>query len=419
MMKMHLVADGDIGLSWFGNEPRILGPGRHYLIEPTHTFVKTINLIRHKHIQHGSVHIIFVRLGEVGLAVDAASGEPIILTSGQHYINSNTFEFKGFTKLEERVTEIGELKMVRVEVGEIGYGYRSNGKLMLLQPGLHLVKPPDRFESTLSLLVEICNIPKSKFESKDYVQIEVSAGIYFQIRDPHKALTVVGPKIKPQIRELGAAALQQIIRSSTLVDIAGSDKVSYKETGASKSAKGEPDFYSKMHDEFMSRLHDHILEDWGAEISNIRIENLQIADRSLAQSIAQQAVEVSKQEAEHMMLEKQTAIIETRATNAAKEIEISTRAEAEKITALAQAEADAVIIKAKAQKTKKELQGEGEAEYARLLQESGLGSELATLKIHQEALNGVKQVVYVPHLPKMLGGTNPLMVNSELLMPKA
>merc|ERR1711869_25425 len=112
-----------------------------------------------------------------------------------------------------------------------------------------------------------------------------------------------------------------------------------------------------MHDESMSRLHDHILEEWGAEISNIRIENLQIADRSLAQSIAQQAVEVSKQEAEHMMLEKQTAIIETRASNAAKEIEIKTRAEAEKIKALAQADADAVIIKAKAQKNEKNFKG--------------------------------------------------------------
>jgi regulator of protease activity HflC (stomatin/prohibitin superfamily) len=418
MAKMVIVPDGEIGLSWYGNEPHILGSGRHFLWAPSHSFVRSVNLLRQKHIQHGSIHIISVRLGEVGLAVDAATGEPIILTCGQHYIDSITFEFKGFSRLETRITEIGELKMIRVEIGEIGYGYRSNGELMLLKPGMHLVKPPDRFEDILSLLVEIVNIPRTMYESKDYVQIAVSAGIYFQIRDPVKALTVVGPHVKRQIRELGAAALQQIIRSSTLIDIAGSEKVSYKQDDTQPVRKGEPDFYTKMHDEFMSRLHDHILEEWGAEINNIRIENLQIADRALAGMIAQQAVEVSKQEAEHMMLEKQTQIIETRANNHAKEIEIQTRAQAEKIKALAQAEADAVIIKARALKTKKELQGQGEAEYARLLQESGLGSELATLKIHQEALNGVKQVVYVPHLPKMLGGNNPLMIDSEVAMPK-
>lgn len=28
---------GILGLTWHGDEPRILGPGRHYLMSPTHT----------------------------------------------------------------------------------------------------------------------------------------------------------------------------------------------------------------------------------------------------------------------------------------------------------------------------------------------------------------------------------------------
>jgi len=410
-----LVPEGEIGLTWHGATPKILSPGRHFLWSPTHQFYGTVNILSRKHIQHGSIHIVSVSLGEVGLGLDAATGDPVILTSGQHFIDSNTFEFKTFSQLETQQTRIGQLVMVRIEVGEVGYGYRGSGELMLLKPGLHLIKPPDRFTETLSLLVEIVNLRPTCYESKDYVQIQVSAGIYFQIRDPYKTLTVVGSKIKQQIKELGAAALQQIIRSTTLVDIAGSDKVAYKEE--KQEEKGEKDFYAKMHDEFMSRLHDHILKEWGVEISNIRIENLQIADRQLAQSIAAQAVEVSKQEAEHMMLEKQTQIMKTRADNAAMEIDIQTQAEAQKIKAMAQAEADAVIIKAQAQKEKKELEGQGEAEYSRLLESTRLGSELALLKIHKNAMEGINQVVYVPHLPKMLGKDNPLIVDGGLAMP--
>merc|ERR550514_1067316 len=54
-----------------------------------------------------------------------------------------------------------------------------------------------------------------------------------------------------------------------------------------------------------------------------------------------------------MMLEKQTAIITTRAENSAKEVQIKTQAEADKVKQLAQAEADAIIIKAEAQRTRR------------------------------------------------------------------
>lgn len=304
--------------------------------------------------------------------------------------------------------------MIRVEIGDIGYGYRSNGELMILEPGLHLISPPDRYEGKLSMQLNIVQLPKGINESKDYARIQVEAAVYYKIQNPYKALTEIGGHlVRDQVKELGIATLQQIIRSSTLVDIAGSQKVSYAEH---EQKQGEPDFYARVHDQFLGQLHDHVLEEWGVEISNIRIESLRIHDPQLAQSIAKSAIQVSELEAEHLMLDKRTQIITVRATNKKKEIEIEVDAAADKMRRLAQAEADAMLIKARADKDAKVLQGEGEAEYSRLVQESGLGAELATLKIHQEALKNVEQIIYVPHLPKLMGESNPLMETS-MLMP--
>lgn len=412
--KMHLIQEGDIGLVWYGDEPQIIGPGRHFLLAPTKRFVGMRCLTDDRHIRHGTIHIVFVRMGEIGIGFDCATGLPMLLTSGQHIINSPTFQFNRFSTLTKEKTPIGELSLIRVEIGDIGYGYRSNGELMILEPGLHLISPPDRYEGKLSMQLNIVQLPKGINESKDYVRIQVEAAVYYKIQNPYKALTEIGGHlVRDQVKELGIATLQQIIRSSTLVDIAGSQKVSYAEH---EQKQGEPDFYARVHDQFLGQLHDHVLEEWGVEISNIRIESLRIHDPQLAQSIAKSAIQVSELEAEHLMLDKRTQIITVRATNKKKEIEIEVDAAADKMRRLAQAEADAMLIKARADKDAKVLQGEGEAEYSRLVQESGLGAELATLKIHQEALKNVEQIIYVPHLPKLMGESNPLMETS-MLMP--
>jgi len=228
-------------------------------------------------------------------------------------------------------------------------------------------------------------------------------------------LTEVGTDIAKQIRDLAVAALQQIIRSSTLVDIAGTSKISYSEEVSNKQT-GEADFYAKIHDEFMSNLHDNIMQEWGVDISNIRIESLRIQDKKLAGSIANQAIQVSELEARHMMLEKQTDIITVEANNKAKQMEIQCEADAFATKRTAEAEAEKILIKARAQKDAKVLQGEGEKEYATLVKESGLGADLAMLDIHAKAMKGMKQVCYVPHLPSMLGKANPLM-DSGLMLP--
>merc|ERR1711964_426433 len=120
-----------------------------------------------------------------------------------------------------------------------------------------------------------------------------------------------------------------------------------------------------VHDQFMSTIHDHILENWGIDISNLRIESLNIADRALAASIANQAVTVSEQEARHLMLSKETEIITVQANNKARELQIKVDAESMAIRIKATAESEAIVLKARAEKEAQVLKGQGEQEYAK------------------------------------------------------
>jgi len=420
--KMVLVQKGFIAKTWYGDEPIILGQGRHYLLAPTHTLAGIADLKSERMISHGPIHIISVALGQLGIGMDVRTGKPLILTTGTYYINNNFFRWQDFSDLTKPSTPIGQMQIVRVEKGYVGYGYSGqSGDLKIYQPGLHFIHPPDRYVSRVSKMIQITKLPNEIHESKDYVQIAVKAAIYYQVADPAKALVTV-QDIHREIKELGIATLQQIIRSSTLVDIAGTTQISYSESKAEMPQnEGGSDFYEKIHDRFMLQLHDVILEQWGIDINNIRIESLRIHDKTLAQSIANQAVQVSQLEAQHMMLAKQSEIKKVEANNRAMQQKIAVEAETDVIRQRAEADASAIVSKAKAQREAKILIGEGEAEYSNLVQKTGLGAELAKMQIQAEAIKGLNQIAYVPHLPGILNklGQNGagIQLSTSALMP--
>lgn len=95
-------------------------------------------------------------------------------------------------------------------------------------------------------------------------------------------------------------------------------------------------FFQHVHDQFIQELHDHVLDEWGIEIQNIRIESLKISDRQLQKSISNQAIDVSKQHNKYIMLQKKQEIIIVEANAGAEKNRIDTEAEATRIRAAAQ-----------------------------------------------------------------------------------
>merc|ERR1712039_1090368 len=164
-----------------------------------------------------------------------------------------------------------------------------------------------------------------------------------------------------------------------------------------------PPFFQHVHDQFIQELHDHVLDEWGIEIQNIRIESLKISDRQLQKTISNQAIEVSKQHNRYIMLQKKQEIVIVEANAGAEKNRIETEAEASKIRANAQADADAVVIAAKAEQQAMVLKGQGQAEFARLLESTALGKDMSVMQLQADTLKGLDQVAYVPHLPQVLG----------------
>lgn len=407
--RCYLVKEGQIAFTQYADEPQILGPGRHAILSPLNQWIG-VRDFRDTVITHGPLHIIRVSMGQLGYAINMETGKPLLLSRGEHIINSLHFVWKKFVNFSNHVTKLDQLQVIRIESGNIGYAYRS-GNLVILKPGLHLIEPPDRFGAILSTQMKVLDLPLGIHETSDYVALAIKSAVFYRIVEPHKTLVRI-KDVNQQISETAVATLAGIIRASSLSDLGSRSQAPSKSFYNQKEEKREEDgyaprasspppqrnqpFFKHVHDEFMSQLHDHVLDEWGIEIQNIRIESLKINDPELQKSISNNAIEVSRQHNRYIMLQKKQEIMMVEAQTAAAKLEIQTDQKTSTIRAKAQAKADAVIIRAKAEKDAVELKGKGESEFARLLQSSKLGNKLALMKVQKESLKGLKQVVYIP-----------------------
>ena len=131
---MIVVRKGEIALTQNSDNPEILGPGRHVLLSPWNRLVQ-IKKLTDPIIKHGPIHIIKVQSGQLGYGIDMKTGHPILLTQGEHSIDSTTFEWIKFITLREPQTQLANLTVIRVETGYVGYCYKQ-GQLVILKPGV-------------------------------------------------------------------------------------------------------------------------------------------------------------------------------------------------------------------------------------------------------------------------------------------
>merc|ERR1712228_369909 len=348
-------------------------------------------------------HIIRVQMGQLGYAVDMESGKPMLLSRGEHIINSEHFVWKKFVNFSEQITDLDQLQVIRIETGKIGYCFRQ-GNLVILKPGLHLIEPPDRFGNIMSTQMQILDLPLGIHETSDYVALAINAAVFYRIVEPEKTLVRI-KNVEQQIEETAIATLAGIIRASSLSDLGSRSQPFYHQQQEDNDEKNENDnngynpqqdeqfehqqpFFQHVHDEFIQQLHDHVLDEWGVEIQNIRIESLKINDPILQKNISNNAIDVSKQHNKYIMLQKQQEIMMVEANTAAAKLQIETSAKTSTIRRKAQANADKLLIIAEAQKD--------------ALESTKLGNQLSLMKVQREALSGLKQVCYIPQMNGLL-----------------
>lgn len=421
LFKTQLVRKGQIGLMWYGDEPYILGPGRHVLLSPTSQFDRLVD-INEPIIEHGSLKIIRVREGQLGYGFDNETGRLVLLTPGRHIITSPTFKFQTFLDLNRPENDLGSFKLIRVETGKVGIVYRK-GELKVVNPGLHLIKPPDRFRELVSTQQQVLELPETLHESSDYVQLAVKADVFYEIKNPESVYSKIDNVVK-FISDTAVATLGGIIRNSTLADIGQSSRPAFGKVAETKreSKAGEqpltdlqqlpltaptipepsapaPSFYAKVHDQFLDELHKHAIESWGIHISNIRIESLKINDVALAKDISSQAVIYAKTQAQLANVDYQSRIQQTNANIAANTTRTQAAAEANRITQIATAEAEAIQTRAAAEgaaeRKRLEEKAEGMATYVEKMSKTDLGKRLAVGDLQARALQGT-QKIYIP-----------------------
>jgi len=98
----------------------------------------------------------------------------MLLTAGTHHIRKAEFKWGGFLDLSQGVNSLGALKLIRVDRGQVAYYYKR-GELEILEPGMHVIAPPDRFGGFLSTQLQLMDLPKQVHESADYVQLSIDA----------------------------------------------------------------------------------------------------------------------------------------------------------------------------------------------------------------------------------------------------
>lgn len=467
-LNIVIVPKGMIGLAMYENKPIILGAGRHCYFNARFQLVKMTSL-NEPFISLPPLSIFYVAKGAVGYGTQPNIGHPRIFGEGLHIIDEPGFKYLGEVNLNKDDQDIGQLHIVRIETGDVGIAY-IDGKISILEPGIHLIIPPNRFDRRISTQQMVLALPNQVHESGDYVPLLIKSDVFFTIVDPLKAVTRID-NISKTIIETASATIAGIIRASTLQDIAKSSKTIHGSTapaadpnasrpllqnfmtpngttatdgnagggGGGSASEGPASFYAYVHDHFISLLHDDFINNWGIELQNIRIDCMSIVDKKLAQEISEQSLlyvttQVQLTNLNYSKIIKDTearrdaavAVINAEAQKridelAAESVAIKTRiissaeAEAKNIQAnayskkteiLSKAQAECAVMLAEAEQKRLQLIGEGQHSFNDSINSSKFAPEYIALEKQTGALRGARKVYFSGDIPSFYGAGN-------------
>ena len=96
--------------------PKLLAEGLHAVDNPIFEY-RSIVPISDQHISNGTVHVIQVAKGSLGLIME--SSFPRLLEEGVHIFDSSIFKFMGVQSKLSKLIQHGTITRFRVEMGEV------------------------------------------------------------------------------------------------------------------------------------------------------------------------------------------------------------------------------------------------------------------------------------------------------------
>eukprot|EP00854_Cymbomonas_tetramitiformis_P015795 gene15795-18727_t len=301
---------------------------------------------------------------------------------GQVVFNEENFKWGGSADISEKMYELGPFVFVTVGAGEVGQKW-TYGRLTILEAGTHQLNSAEgeTFHGFLSVQQQVMKVKDLHLTTLDQVDLKVDAVLTWSISDAQKAITDVR-NLEEVLRQRTETSLSTIFShvkySQKAVPLPSFDTSSTGPGGVVQvpSAAEQLRFQAEnalsttVHNEFMGAIKATAASDWGVQISDLSVDNIEIVNRELAIDLERRAV-----------IAVQTDTAQANAENA-KAVNLI---EAETLTQkrILEAEADTAktVAKAKAGSEVKRMEAEAEAEAARVVAEG----EAAALRIMSAA----------------------------------
>lgn len=321
-------------------------PGLYFRPFPGDEFGKKFNKTK-PFIDFGALKRIFIRQGEKGVKTDA-EGKNIILNEGYHLIATQDGEIfdetTGIQSINQDDYTLGDRRFVTIHQDELGAVFHpqkklnlagneeSKGEFVLLQPGLHEIQLPSRFEKKAKINQDIVDlgaitiltvkpgevafirakekiklleegvhtieqmkgesylnkintgqqgvdIPSLKVLCSDRIEMQADSILVYEITDPLQTLSLGLEKIVPLLQKIAEGTLRTILSKFSSSDIAPSLHTDEEHDSNKRNQK-----LSELHDECVKELNKHTNQ-WGIKVNELQIVEILPADEEYLKAI--------------------------------------------------------------------------------------------------------------------------------------
>lgn len=137
---------GHRGISYDNGKLVILGEGNHTMLSPNHKYKGTVSLACPANGNpiidiEGQASIVFVEPGDIAVLTNGASY--LKLAAGKHVVDGQSWRYLKAVKANAQLLDLGDLTVVRVPDGKIGFARHNNGDLIKLEKGEHIISKAD------------------------------------------------------------------------------------------------------------------------------------------------------------------------------------------------------------------------------------------------------------------------------------
>jgi regulator of protease activity HflC (stomatin/prohibitin superfamily) len=319
----------------------------------------------------GKKHRVLVPAGKVALCWRA--GAPIILEARgtPHFIDDALFSFERLVDVGRRLIIHGSIKIITVRQGVVGVVY-DDGRLAILAPGRVVVdRPTYAFAGFLPCGQRTLTIAQVTSLSADNVPLRFDAAITVRVMTPLKAVTMLGmggdmggdassgafdvAALYSAIQQKSRLALSTIIgnnafsKSRSHSSKAAVDAVDYEDgrggggdggSGGGEQGASGTGFKQHIHDVFLGTFATSMLESCGVAVIDMSIEDIQITSVELGEAMARAAVAETHLE----MARIERRVTETNAAGQSSTTIIAAEAAAKAMALTAHAEASRIKL---------------------------------------------------------------------------